>query len=383
MYALQIIVFLLVSASFTNIYITQPVLPVLQDEFAVDEVTASYSVAAVILGIALSNLPFGAMVDRFRIRSLVIFATFPIVIAGLLAAYTENIWVLIAARFIQGLFIPALTTCVAAFLAKTQPPQSLNVLMGSYVSATVIGGLGGRLLGGWIHPPLHWRYAFVSAAVFLIIAVIATLRYLPTEPASQLGHLRPTNYRVLLKNKPLVSIYLASASSFFVFSSVFNYLPFRLEAPPFSLETEWITMLYVTYLTGVFLGPLAGHVSNKIGNGFTMMAGALILAMSVLLTLSADVWWIVIALIGICAGFFTLHASAVGAINHLASDAKGRANALYVFFYYLGGGAGITLSGIVYSGYDWQGFVWLSIITLLIPMFIGWRLSQPIKQSFN
>ena len=26
--------------------------------------------------------------------------------------------------------------------------------MGSYVSATVLGGLGGRLLGGWIHPPL-------------------------------------------------------------------------------------------------------------------------------------------------------------------------------------------------------------------------------------
>ena len=88
MYALQIIVFLLVSASFTNIYITQPVLPVLQNEFGVDEVTASYTVAAVILGIAISTLPFGAMVDRFRIRSLILFSTIPIVIAGLVAAIT-------------------------------------------------------------------------------------------------------------------------------------------------------------------------------------------------------------------------------------------------------------------------------------------------------
>jgi YNFM family putative membrane transporter len=31
----------------------------------------------------------------------------------------------------------------------------LNVAMGAYVSATVVGGLGGRLLGGYLHPPLH------------------------------------------------------------------------------------------------------------------------------------------------------------------------------------------------------------------------------------
>ena len=56
--------FTLVSVTFTNIYITQPVLPVLQHEFSVDMVVVSLTVSAVIFGIACSNLPFGFLADR-------------------------------------------------------------------------------------------------------------------------------------------------------------------------------------------------------------------------------------------------------------------------------------------------------------------------------
>ncbi len=58
-FRLQLIVFSLVAASFTNIYVTQPVLPVLQHEFSADMVLVSFSVSAVILGIAISNLLIG------------------------------------------------------------------------------------------------------------------------------------------------------------------------------------------------------------------------------------------------------------------------------------------------------------------------------------
>jgi hypothetical protein len=53
-FTLQILVFSLVCAAFTTIYITHPVPPVLQREFRVDENRASYTIAAVILGLALS-----------------------------------------------------------------------------------------------------------------------------------------------------------------------------------------------------------------------------------------------------------------------------------------------------------------------------------------
>ena len=178
-FRLQLIVFALVSASFTNIYITQPVLPVLQSEFSADMVIVSFSVSAVILGIAMSNLPFGFLADRLPIHPIIITGGVLVTVGGIVCAVTKDLWVLIGARFLQGIFIPSLTTCLAAYLSKTLPVARLNVVMGSYVSATVLGGLGGRLLGGWIHPPLHWRYAFVSASALTVIATFTAWQGLP------------------------------------------------------------------------------------------------------------------------------------------------------------------------------------------------------------
>jgi hypothetical protein len=70
----QALVFSVVATGFTTIYITQPVLPVIRDEFAVDAKTASLTVSVVILGIALANLPFGVLADRWPIK--------PIILAG-------------------------------------------------------------------------------------------------------------------------------------------------------------------------------------------------------------------------------------------------------------------------------------------------------------
>ncbi len=164
-----LLIFGLVAAAFTNIYLTWPVLPVLADEFGVDAAGASPTPSATVLGIAISNLLFGSLGDRYPLRPLILIGGAMVALAGLLAALTESFSWLVAERFAQGLFIPALTTCVAAYLADSLPVARLNVAMVAYVSATVVSGLGGRLLGGFLPPPLHCRYGFVSAAVLLIL----------------------------------------------------------------------------------------------------------------------------------------------------------------------------------------------------------------------
>ncbi|MDF1530518.1 MAG: MFS transporter, partial [Sedimenticola sp.] len=352
---LQLVVFALVAASFTNIYLTQPVLPVLQAEFAADTLLVSYTVAAVILGIALSNLPFGVLVDRLPIQPIILTGGIAVAVAGLVCAITENIWMLIGARFVQGLFIPALTTCIAAYLAKSLPIERLNVVMGSYVSATVVGGLGGRLLGGWIHPPLHWRYAFVSAAILILAATFAALYVLPKQPREMAPIKKQPRFISLLRRWELVRIYLAAAGGFFIFSSIFNYLPFRLAAPPFAFSTELITLLYLVYVMGIFMGPLSGRISNRIGSGYTLIGGTLLLGISIALTLLPSIIAIILGLLGLCAGFFALHAAAVGSLNRRLTGGQGRANALYVLFYYVGGWVGITVSGFAYTQWGWQG----------------------------
>lgn len=370
-FRLQLIVFALVSASFTNIYITQPVLPVLQDEFATDMVLVSFSVSAVVLGIAISNLPFGFLADRLPIHPIILTGGILVALGGLVCAVTKDLWVLITARFFQGLFIPALTTCLAAYLAKVLPAARLNVVMGSYVSATVLGGLGGRLLGGWIHPPLHWRYAFVSASILILTATFTAFRWLPhTSTENKQQHIT-ISYWELLKRWELLLIYFCATGSFLIFSSVFNYLPFRMTAPPFSFSTELTTLLYLVYIVGIFMGPTAGQASNRFGSGNTLLGGTAVLGVSLTLILLPSITAVVLALLGICAGFFTIHAAAVGSLNRKLSSGQGRANALYVLFYYMGGWLGITLSGFAYKQGGWSAVIYICLFCLIIPLSAG------------
>lgn len=370
-FKLKLIVFALVSASFTNVYITQPVLPILQNEFGVDLVVVSLTVSAVIIGIAIANLPFGMLVDRYSIKPIICVGGLMVAIAGLVCASTDNLSVLIAARFVQGLFIPALTTCLAAYLASTLPISSLSIVMGSYVSATVLGGMGGRLLGGWIHPPLDWRYAFITAAVFILIATMIAVKWLPQGSEQLKKNRTPISYLELLKRKELLLIFLCAMGSFSVFSSVFNYLPFRLESDIFNFSTEETTLIYLVYFIGVFIGPITGRLSNHFGSGNTMLLGTGILVSALLLVLMHSVVAIVIGLFSTCMGFFMIHSAAVGALNKKLSSGHGRANALYVMFYYIGGGVGITLAGFAYKAGGWNLMILLSISLLMIPVITG------------
>lgn len=368
---LQTLVFCLVAAGFTSIYITQPVLPVLQLEFGVDETIASFSISAVIFGIALSNVPLGILADRYPIKPIIMVGSLVVMVCGLLCAVTDSIVLLVVARFFQGLSIPSLTTCLAAYLSRSVSKERLNVVIGSYVSATVAGGLVGRLLGGWIHSLVHWRYAFVISTVLLLAATIAASRFLPPKEEETETETESIGIIALMAQKDLLRIYAVASAAFFVFSAIFNYLPFYLSGPSFQASTEIITSLYLSYIIGIIVGPLAGKLSNKAGNGVTIALGAAVFGISMGLTLIQSMWAIVASLIGICAGFFAIHAAAAGSLNRKLTASRGLANSLYVLFYYLGGFIGITVSGYGYVWAGWPGVVTLGGAALLVTFIIG------------
>jgi YNFM family putative membrane transporter len=245
------------------------------------------------------------------------------------------------------------------------------VVTGSYVSATVVGGLGGRLLGGWIHPPLHWRYAFVTASALLLAATLAAARWLPKHEGRRETSGEAASFSGLLRRPELLRIFFVAFGSFFVFSSVFNYLPFYLSGPPFRASTQVITLTYLSYLVGAFTGPVAGNLSNRIGNGATMALGSATFGLAIAATFVPSLPVIAASLAGVCAGFFAVHSAAAGSLNLKLSSGRGRANSLYVLFYYLGGSIGITASGQAYHFAGWRGVAGMGILMLALPFATG------------
>jgi len=360
-----------VAASIANMYITQPVLPVLKSEFGVDMVQVSFTVSAVILGITLFNLPFGLLADRLPIRPIIMAGGTALALGGVVCATSHQMWVLIAARFFQGAFIPALTTCLAAYLARTLPLARLNVVMGAYVAATVVGGMGGRLMGGWIHQATNWRYAFAILAALVAVTTLAACRVLPRRMPEPAGRAEAIGFLTLLRAWPRLRLYLCAAFSFAAFSSIFNYLPFRLAEPAFDFSTNQTTALYGVYVMGIFSGPMAGRLSSRYGSGTTMIVSTILLAGALGLVMVPSRTAVIIALLGICTFYFSVHATAVGALNRKLAGGQGRANALYVLFYYAGGWLGITVAGMIYKWGGWSAMVAMCLVLMVAPLATG------------
>ena len=368
---LQTVVFALVCAAFANIYVTQPILSVLEDEFHASILHVSFSVSAVLLGIAFANLPFGALADRWPVGRLMVMGGTVIALAGLVCSMTNNLDVLIAARFVQGAFVPALTTCLAAHLARLLPPASLNVVMGSYVAATVLGGMLSRLLGGYVFPPAHWRWAFIAAAALVVIAMALAWRELCDAPAPSPTQRDSVGFLGLLSQPALWLSYLCGAAGQAVFSPVFNFMPYRLAEAPFRLSTKQTSLVYLVYLVGIVMGPGAGRIANRYGTGRTLMGGSAVLASALLLLLVPSVTAVVVALVLVCGGFFTVHAAAVGALNRKLIAGQGRANAIYVLGYYIGAWFGITWAAWVYQHRGWHAVMGCAVLLVGVPFTAG------------
>ncbi|MGR8920966.1 MAG: MFS transporter [Gammaproteobacteria bacterium] len=364
-------VFLLVAAAFTNLYVTQPILPVLEADFGSSTVQVAMTVSAVLLGLALANLPFGLLSDRVPVGPLIVVGGALVAAAGLVCAATARLDVLVAARFCQGLATPALTTCLAAHLARTLPFDRLNVAMGAYVAATVLGGMFGRLLGGFVFEPAAWRSAFVAAAGLVLTASLVAVRLLPGAAARPDPAHRDVSYPSLLGQPALLLLFLCGAAGQAIFSPVFNTVPYRLAEAGFDLTPRAASLVYLVYLVGIGMGPMAGRLSNRWGNGLTLAGGAGVLAVSLGVLALPSVTAVVAGLVGVCAGFFAVHAAAVGALNRHLEAGQGRANALYVLCYYLGAWFGITWSAWVYQHAGWATVMALATALTLVPCTVG------------
>lgn len=368
--AAQTVVLALVSAAFCSIYLTQPNLPTLQLYFDTDLPTVSATVSVLILGLALANIPFGMAADRLPIKPLIAVGGFTLCLSILWCARAQSIEELTTARFISGLCIPALTTCMVAWLSQTQPANRLPMVMGNYVAATVLGGFGGRIIGGVIFPPDMWRWSFVLVAVLIGLSTLAALWVLPKGPDSSNRVGSNGSLLALLKKPELLMLYACGGAGLGLFATVFNYLPYRLASPPFELSSSAATGFYGTYLIGIVAAPLAGQFSGRWGSGKTLLGGVSLLALGLCGLYINQLLLTLLALLVLSAGYFTMHSAAVGTLNSKLAkgQGRGRANSLYILFYYIGGSIGIQVGGHVYQWGGWQALVSFCLMLLIIPL---------------
>ncbi len=160
------------------------------------------------------------------------------------------------------------------------------------------------------------------------------------------------------------------------FVTLYNYIGYRLLAPPYLLSQTEIGAIFVVYLTGVIASPWSGRMADTFGRARVLIGSLLLMALGLALTMLHPIAAIAIGIACLTFGFFAGHSVASGWVGRLAKEAKGQAAALYLLAYYIGSSVVGFYGGHVWAGYGWNGVAGLVGVLLVVGIVAAVRLRQ-------
>lgn len=379
-------------------------IPAMRAEFGASAAQAGWVVTGFALAYAVSVPLYGRVSDLFGVRRVFVSGVAGFAAGGLLCALAPTLPLLILGRVVQaagGAAIPALATVA---VAKTLPPGNRGGAMGLVASSVGVGSAVGPVVGGAVGQLLGWRALFVGSLVLALLLIPFALRALPNGGSgrgerhfdllggvllglgaglllfgitrgqsagfasfsswgSLLGAVlamagfvwrinaapQPFVPPTLFKNRAYVAALVVGFFAMFVNLTVLVFVPLLvIEVNNLSPGAAGL-VLTPGAVALAFLSPLAGRLSDRAGVRPLIVAGLLLMAVSLLFISTfagASPALIALGVLGVDAGFAFIQSPANNAAaGALAGGDVGAGMGLFTGVFFLGGGAGPALIG--------------------------------------
>ncbi|WP_224653252.1 MFS transporter [Pectobacterium versatile] len=367
-------------ATFALLYCVQPLLPVLSQDFGISPATSSLSLSVSTVMLAFGLLFTGPLSDTIGRKNVMVVSLMLAAICTVICAFMTSWNGVLIMRAMMGLSLSGVAAVAMSYLSEEIHPSVLAFSMGLYISGNSIGGMSGRLVSGVLTDYFPWRVAIGTIGVLALIAAITFWRILPESRHFRPGSLRPKtlllNSKLHWRDAGLPLLFLEGFLLMGAFVTLFNYIGYRLLAPPYLLSQAVVGLLSVVYLTGSYSSPKAGALTARYGRGpvlsiaiFLMLAGLGMTALSPLFAIFGGMMLFT-------AGFFAAHSVASSWIGQRARRAKGQASSMYLFSYYLGSSLAGTLGGFFWHSFGWMGITAFLSALLLLALAVSLILKQ-------
>lgn len=361
---------IIAGAVITNIYCTQPILPLIKAGLGVDLTTVDLVAAAALLGFSTGLallLPLG---DRFDRRKLVLGQIALAFVFAATAAISPGIWTLIAASFGLGI-VSCVPQQLVPFAAVMSRPTERGRNVGTVVSGIMVGILLGRTIAGLVGAAYGWRAVYGMEAAFMVPVWIAAASLLPRGvPSTNLsyGRLLASLWPLARDNRPIRESMLVQALLWACFNAFWVNLAALLASGPWHLGSAWAGAFGIIGAAGAFAASLGGRASDRLGTRTVVGASIGIVTLAYLLLSGANssltflVIGVVVLDIGVQAGLVSNQTRAFA----VDPKAQGRINSLYMTATFFGGALGTVVSGWLMTHFGWTGIVAFGIALGLV-----------------
>jgi MFS family permease len=224
--------FLLYSTVFLIMGLSDSVIPVLPELAAAHRSSSSAFASSLLfsgyfIGALITMIPFGILADRYDHMKFIVLSVLLTFISGLFLAVTDNLYLLIIARFLEGsacgAFFPAAYAMLSDYVDKNRYIGEFNFLLNAGLALGV--GIAGYLA--------QW---FIKGGIFLFTALAGVLFLV------SILSLKHHNNTVIIKN--VAHFKLSDKSGFQQLKSVFSDRNYT---------STWITAFLLFGITGVII----------------------------------------------------------------------------------------------------------------------------------
>ena len=356
-------------ATFSLLYCVQPLLPEFGREFHVGAAASALALSASTGMLGVCILFAGALSDVWGRKALMAASIFASAALVVLSAIAPNWPALLLARTLLGVSLSGVPAVAMTYLAEEMHPESIGLGMGLFIGGSAIGGMGGRLAVGVLADHLGWRAGVAWIGVVGVGSGVLFVRFLPgsrhftPHPPRLAGLL--DRYRRPWLDPALPWLFAEGFLLLGGFVTVYNYLAYRLMAPPYGLSQSEVGLIFAVYLVGTLSSAWVGHLGGRLGRHRVLWPMFALMLGGVALTLFASLPWIVVGTAVITFGFFGGHSIASSWVGRRAGEARAQASSLYSFAYYLGSSVAGASGGLFYAAGGWRrvagfiGALWL------------------------
>ncbi|HVP66613.1 MAG TPA: MFS transporter [Anaeromyxobacteraceae bacterium] len=363
--------------AFVNFYATQPLLPLFAKSFGATKAQAALTVSAPPIAVALCSPFVGTLAGRLGRRRVIVVSLFLLSLPTALAATSGSIGALVTWRFLQGAVVPGIYAVSIGYVGEAWHGRNVGVALSALVSSNVVGGFLGRMLAALAADRFGWRGAFIALGALTLGGALVVLRLLPEAahpgpppaPPASLG----SRVAALLAPR-LLATYAVGFNVLFTLVATFTYVTFHLADPPYSLGPVALSSVFVVYLVGAVVTPLAGRSIDRVGSRLTLVVAASCGVAGAALTLTPRLWAVTAGLAVLCSAAFVSQSASTSYLHRTVGRAiHPTASGIYVSSYYLGGSAGGVLPALAWRAGGWPACVALVALVELVTIGLALR----------
>ena len=363
-----------------------PLLPMIRSDFALSYTQSGFIISAFSLSYGIGQLPAGWLADRIGARILITISICGVALTGILVGLSQTYIMLIAFLILMGLlgggYHPAAPPLVAASVEPRNQGRALGFhIIGGSASFFLVPLIAAAIATAW-----GWRGSFITLAipamVFGIVFYVFLGRWAGTKKKE---HPVITDHKETPLATPpvphrlhhLVPFIVLSAFSGAVTMSVISFIPLFVVDRFGASEGVAAALVAVIYSAGLWVSPLGGYLSDRLGTVPVTLAVCLITGPVIYLLnlvpygLSFGALLLIIGMV--------MYIRMPAAEAHIISQTSERHRSTVLGIYYFGGmeGAGIVTPIVgylidqlgFYSSFTIAGIA-LVVVTLLCAIFL-------------